>query len=207
MLRTKCRNWSAVESGDIEIENTIGGTFDFLERQGFTIDYDPEEVDPVILAEVFGGLELWKDRFAREKPVPRERSIGHAIDAYLALLAKTLKPKTYADVRECLSSLRSFVADMDTRTLDEDKVEAVWHRLAEQDLMQATKKKRWSYFRRFIREGLVEKNLLEREPKNLYSRTFSFKVSAKRIKTWDKETIRNALKNLPDRLAAGLSSV
>ena len=80
--------------------------------------------------------------------------------------------------------------------IDGPKVEEFFLHLKNGPLAAATKKKRWSFFRRFVKyvwgKGLIDL------PRNLDH--FSFTVEAQEIKRYDTEDVRNLLKVLKPRL-------
>src|ERR1700720_2816035 len=83
------------------------------------------------------------------------------------------------------------------KTINEQTLEKVYLDLAPADLAEATKKKWWGFYKRFV-DYLYQSNLIEM-PRNLKSRNLSFRAQTKAVKTWPLSVVRQALKDLPDK--------
>ena len=171
-----------------------------LRESGATIE-DLDVVDPLIIREVFGNARIWQDRYAREATVPKNQSLDASIKEFLSVVSKQQRPKTYAEMKAFLDSLQDFPGlhgKMDVKNVDEDRVAKVYAALADADLTQATKKKRWGFFKRLVK-FLFEMGRTSL-PRNLNSKVFVFKTQARAVKTWPLAEVREAIKGLPERL-------
>jgi hypothetical protein len=128
---------------------------------------------------------------------PAGQSIDEAVAKFLELKSKK-KPKTYKELQEVLSLLKGWWAGITVSQIAEGEVEDIFKKIDSLDIQPITKKKRWAICKRFI-AYLAETHRIE-TPRNLHSRLLKFQVSPRKIRTWDKATVRKALAELPGRL-------
>ena len=180
-----------------EEESTVASTLAYLRDQGVVIEL-PEDVDAQVLKEVFGNERIWQDRRARMVTTPKDSTLTATIAEFLAIVGQQTKPKTYRELKEYLEKLPTALPD-DVGKIDEITVGKVYAQLAMASLSAATRKKRFGFFKRFVKY-LYEGNRIEL-PRNLDSALFQFKVSPQAIKTHLPADVQTAIGNLQDRLA------
>jgi integrase len=136
--------------------------------------------------------------------VEPDLTLDRQAERFLAVQqARNKKPGTFGDLAYYI---RRFPKDcphlrpaLDVGTINEATVTDVysWLRMSSGHA-DAVQKKLWGYFRRLVR--FIASQRLCPIPLNLDDKTFSFGVSAKKIKTYSVEEVRTLLKSLPDRL-------
>ena len=141
--------------------------------------------------------DIFENLLGNKEAVPIEDTVGHAIDEFLGVLARGQKPKTFKEVQEVLAFARSWWGPMSPKEITPVKVTAAWAFIAEQDVEQGTRKKRWNIIKQFV-AYMVETGRCEM-PSNLYSRRLRFKVKQKAVQSWALSVVRSALRGLPDR--------
>ena len=177
-------------------EETAKDVLALLRSQGFTIEV-PEGADMQIVKEVFGGMQIWQERRAREEPKP-SNSLSTACDDFLRLSQANQKANTFRELKAFIDKLPDDLpAEIDA--IDERIVSATFERFAESTMSAGRKKKHWGFFKRFVK-FLCESNRLKAIPRNLDSRIFQFRVSPSAIKTHTTEEVKAVLKALPKRL-------
>lgn len=146
---------------------------------------EPETTKPIL------------QRLLEPKPIPPELTVATSSKNFLAVLVQTQKPKTYKEVQEVMEMVQGWWADMSVRVVNEPRVAEAFRLFSEQAVSANTKKKRWNIFKRFV-GYLGEMNLTEL-PRNLHSKMFHFKVSARKVPTWEAGVVRSALAGLADK--------
>lgn len=158
-------------------------------------------VQPERRAEALGEVV---SKVTGPKPADPDRRLKTRAEAFLGLL-NDQKPLTFREIRDFIRSLYTakakgggllLGAEMDIAGLDEAKVDEVFLWLKEADLTNATRKKRWGFFKRLVRH-CWERRLIEL-PRNLDG--LSFKVQAKKIKTYTPDEVRDCLAAMTPRL-------
>jgi integrase len=134
----------------------------------------------------------------RPAHVPAHETLAAAVQDYLAILTKKQKPKTFKEVSDCLTMLRSWWPDLSVKQINEGWVKATNKLLTDLNVSANTKKKRWNIIKAFVRD-LDESGQID-QPRNLDSRRLGFKVTKKKLPERSFEEVRNALANLPERL-------
>lgn len=171
-----------------------------LEENGCVI---PDDLDPVIFREVFGGGAVWEDRLGRESAVSKENTVGGMLDSFKAVkLAKKIKPKTYREVAMVCDQLKEFepalTRKMDVKNLNESCVRLVYQQFSKLDLEEVSKKKRWNIFKSFVRfcymEGKIDL------PRNLDSTDYKFEAHVPAVKVVPLDVLRAELAKLSPRL-------
>ena len=139
------------------------------------------------------------------KPVQKDLSAEFQAERFLAIeQARGTAPGTFGDLSYYIhkilqGSAPTLSKEMDVRTINQTTVGDFYLWLRNNSNQSATvQRKIWNYFRRFVRflwsGGLIAL------PTNLNEKTFSFGNTAKKIKTYPIEQIREMLACLPDRL-------
>ena len=172
---------------------------EFLTKHGWTI---PENAPPELMQVILGNARIWQDRFAREATVATENTLGSAIKAFLAIVGKNQKPKTFRETRDFMTQLKDLGTAlnerMDCQRIDEQRVEKVFKHLDGMPLAEVTKKKRWIIFRTFVRY-LHEQGRIEL-PRNIGSKLYAFRTSPKAVQIVPAADVRNELASLPELL-------
>jgi integrase len=153
---------------------------------------------PVVGVEVRTAAYSIKEPLLKNKPpVPEDQQIGKVVIDFLAILARTKKAKSYREIAETLNTVKGWWAGLAAKDMNEAKVEAAFHKIAEMPVSAPTKKKRWGFVKRFVKY-LAEKGKCDL-PRNLHSSLLSFKVSEQQVKTWTPTEVRQALAALPEQ--------
>jgi hypothetical protein len=131
--------------------------------------------------------------------VPHNATVSASIDAFLdTLRSKGMKAKTYKEIQITMDTLKEWWGPTPIAELDEKRVADAYKRIANMNVNQNTKHKRWGFFKRWAKfvwsMGVIEM------PRNLESPLFRFKQQAKAIKTFPIEVVRQSLKDLPEKL-------
>jgi integrase len=171
-------------------------------------ELEPEEIAGVVgpvspedaadrLGEAVGRLS------GNETATPDETTLRHYGERFLALRYGKGRVSSYREVREFIASLYTATAAglsgcMPIADIDEAKVEKVYRWLNESSLKTPTKKKRWDFFRRFVRYCWEAGGLAL--PRNLDSTEMRFKVVTQAVRTWDQRTVKEVVENLPSQL-------
>lgn len=196
-----------VESGDVdlaEIDPTTVARLQFLEQLGVKL---PTDLDPATLEVLFGSKDLWADRQRRDRVVTLSKRIGTHLDKWYALVHRRAKPSSIINIRAYyreFQDLRSgnvvvLNANMDVGVINEAKFSEVFMAIdAQEGLDNATKRKKWGYFKNFV-IYLNENNLITL-PNNFRSKLLVFRVALKSKAAPEVAPIRSFLDSLPDRL-------
>ena len=128
-----------------------------------------------------------------------DRSMKVNAERWLDVIRGDVEPTSFREIKEfarwfCTLPLAG--EGTDVSAIDGPKVEEFYLHLKTGPLAPATRKKRWSFFRRFVKyvwgKGLIDL------PRNLD--LFSFTVDAQEIKRYATEDVRSLLKSLKPRL-------
>ncbi len=201
-----------------EIDAPRRKLLDRLEAKAEEVARIDAEVAMQLLGQEFG--ERLTDDEARERAVKKVRQVSARINAalsepvhadfalstqverFLAVeRARGAKPGTYGDVAyysRKIGQCPSLNAG-DVRTITTGTVTDYYAWLRRSEESPVVQRKRWNYFRRFVR-FLWADGVLEGLPRNLDLKTFSFRVTARKIKTYSAEQVRGLLGGLPPRL-------
>lgn len=158
----------------------------------------PEDLDPVLKREFFGDAQVWQDRLSRQGRVEREFRLSACVDEFLALLRPQQKPLTHRELQEFMDMVKGWWGDMDVQALNEQKVTDAFTRISKTGVCPATKKKRWGFFKRFVKY-LFESGRINL-PRNVGSKILRFKAEARAIKTYPADFVRATVQALPDLL-------
>lgn len=130
----------------------------------------------------------------------KDRTVKSNGENFLAVKKGDMQPLSYRELKQYILSLNSLGdlmgGEMDVGVIDETLTEKVYLSLRNSDLSSGAKKKRWGFFRRFVKY-LWEKRLIEM-PRNASS--IGFEIKAKKIKTYSPATVRQVVDNLKPRL-------
>jgi integrase len=128
------------------------------------------------------------------------RSVKANGECFLAVVKGDMKPRSFQELKDYIHSLYQvpglLTGDTDVKVIDEALVEKVYLALRDSSLSGGAKKKRWGFFRRFVKY-LWEKRLIEM-PRNLSSHRFE--VKARKIKTHSPAEVKRVLAALKSRL-------
>lgn len=163
---------------------------DTVERiLGFQVDDEDRRAD-------FLGRVV--EKVAAPAAKSKDRRFQTHVDKFLSVIQGSSKPLTFREIRDYLKAVTTvFGAESDVSEIDEGRVEAVFLTLKKATLSDGTKKKRWSFFKRFC-AYLVEKKVIP-PLGNLMSKSYKFKVDKKKVKVYDTKVVRAVLAGLTDR--------
>ena len=132
-----------------EEELAVASTLAYLREQGIVIEL-PDDVDGQVLKEVFGNERVWQERRARTTATPKESTLTAAAAEFLSVVCQQTKPKTYREIKEYLEKLPTSLPD-DVGKIDELSVSNMYTQLARAKLSATTRKKRFGFFKRFVK--------------------------------------------------------
>jgi hypothetical protein len=133
--------------------------------------------------------------------VPHDATLAVSIGNFLAILRTQQKPQTYRELRLYLGTLSEEYGQVNASKVDEAFAAKVYAALATAKVSQPVKKKRWGFFKRFVKH-LYTARTLDRLPRTFESTDFRFKTRAKTIKKWPVNVVRQSISNLPYKLRA-----
>jgi hypothetical protein len=150
---------------------------------------------------------LGKGDYAREATLGKLEPAGVAVnytlranaEEWLDRLRGEVRPTSFTEVKAFLTSLYGLPflgPTFDVSKIDEALVQQVHKAIRGQAGAQATKKKRWGFWRRFVRYCWSCRRLGEL-PRNLHG--FAFDVSPTRVKRYPLSLVREVLAKLDDR--------
>jgi integrase len=196
-----------VKAGEYDVPDYDPLAYARLRALKVVADVDSvERLDPKSLELFLGTDALWKERFRNDKEPEQSKKIGYHLDKWYALIHARAKPTSISNIHGYYQLFKNiqfenrsvFNENMSVDEITRDKFREVFEAISAQSGQVATKKKKFSFFKSFIKylaeEGIIAK------PTNFESSYICFNtVQTEKIPP-DIAEIRKFLEVLPDRL-------
>lgn len=163
-------------------------------------------LDPRALEMFLGTDDLWKERFRNDKEPEQSKKIGYHLDKWYAQIHARAKPTSISNIHGYYQLFKDiqfenrsvFNENMSVNEIGRDKFREVFEAISAQNCHVATKKKKFSFFKSFLKylaeEGVIAK------PTNFDSSFIGFNTVQTQKIPPDVPEIRKFLQVLPDRL-------
>ena len=164
-----------------------------------------ERLDPKSLEIFLGTDALWKERFKADKEPEQSKKIGYYLDKWYSRIHGKAKPTSISNIHGYYQLFKDiqfenrsvFNENMSVDEIGRDKFREVFEAISAQNCHVATKKKKFSFFKSFIKylaeEGIITK------PTNFHSSHICFDTVLIEKMPPDVAEIRKFLELLPDR--------
>lgn len=164
-----------------------------------------ERLDPKTLEIFLGTDALWKERFKADKEPEQTKKIGYHLDRWYALIHARAKPTSISNIHGYYQLFKNiqfenksvFNENMSVDEITRDNFREVFEAISAQSGQVATKKKKFSFFKSFIKylaeEGIIAK------PTNFDSSYICFNTVQTEKTPPDVAEIRKFLEVLPNR--------
>ncbi len=164
-----------------------------------------EELDPTSLEILLGTDALWKERLRTDKEPEQSKKIGYHLDRWYALIHARAKPTSISNIHGYYQLFKNiqfenrsvFNENMSVDEITRDNFREVFEAISAQSGQVATKKKKFSFFKSFIKylaeEGIIAK------PTNFDSSYICFNTVQTEKTPPDVAEIRKFLEVLPNR--------
>jgi hypothetical protein len=164
-----------------------------------------ERLDPKTLEMFLGTNALWEERFKADKEPEQSKKIGYYLDKWYSRIHGKAKPTSISNIHGYYQLFKDiqfenrsvFNENMSVDEIGRDKFREVFEAISAQNCHVATKKKKFSFFKSFIKylaeEGIITK------PTNFHSSHICFNTVLMEKMPPDVDEIRKFLELLPDR--------
>jgi hypothetical protein len=164
-----------------------------------------EGLDPTSLGILLGTDALWKERLINDTEPQQSKKIGYHLDRWYAIKHTDAKPTSISNIHGYYQLFKDiqfenrsvFNENMSVDEIERDKFREVFEAIRAQSGSVATKKKKFSFFKNFIKyldeEGIIIK------PTNFDSSYICFNTTSTEKMPPDVPEIQKFLEALPDR--------